>query len=74
MVDDTLLTAGVAAILAGIALVLLGGAAYIAYQALERRLDARAGIPAPDEEEQAHRAAPPPARPESAPSRQHQPA
>ncbi|MDT0302573.1 hypothetical protein [Streptomonospora wellingtoniae] len=44
MVDNELLMTGLVVILAGIGLILLGGAAYIAHEARERRLDERAGI------------------------------
>ncbi|GAA4901976.1 hypothetical protein [Streptomonospora salina] len=47
MVDTGLMATGLLVVLGGIALVLLGGAVYIAYQAVEDRLDERAGIPAP---------------------------
>ncbi|WP_052809604.1 hypothetical protein [Streptomonospora alba] len=49
MIDTGLMTTGLVVILGGIGLILLGGAAYIAYQALENRLDERAGIPTPHE-------------------------
>ncbi|MBV2364601.1 hypothetical protein ACFPZ0_01015 [Streptomonospora nanhaiensis] len=47
MVDSALMTTMLVITLAGIGLVFLGGAAYVVYEAVQRRLDARAGVPAP---------------------------
>ncbi|WP_461002843.1 hypothetical protein [Streptomonospora sediminis] len=69
MVDTELLTTGLIAVLAGIALVLLGALAYIVHEAAERRRDARAGVPAPGE---SRTDAPGPET--GAPAREHQPA
>ncbi|MUL40516.1 hypothetical protein FZ103_04865 [Streptomonospora sp. PA3] len=73
MVDTELLITGLAVTLGGIVLVLLGGAAYIAYQALERHLDRRAGIPDPQDAPPADPSAGAAGEP-AAGRREHQPA
>ncbi|MDA0565604.1 hypothetical protein LG943_14955 [Streptomonospora sp. S1-112] len=46
MVDSALMTTMLVITLAGIGLVFLGGVFYVGYEAVQRRLDARAGVTA----------------------------
>ncbi|WP_017537367.1 MULTISPECIES: hypothetical protein [Nocardiopsis] len=65
MVDIALITTVLAVVLGGIALVVLGAIGYIANQAVQDRLDDRAGVPRPG--------APAPAPQAAAPGRAERP-